>query len=172
MKFFIIDTPGFGDCRGFDRDEKNLKMILDCIEEEEYINCVCIVINGRQARITASFGRIFVVFTNSNDDYDLTFDPEELKTYFGEKVDTTAYIENPLCRFEKAIEREKKGKPKKEQNVKSVKKSFNEAREALKEMCRKIKKFERVYTQNCTRKSKQLKQVFWICFQLTIIKKS
>ena len=124
------------------------------------------VINGRLSRITANLkyvltgiasilpkpvlDKIFIIFTMCRDPVDLTFEPEELKKYFGEEVDATAYIciDNPLCTFEKAIELEKKGKLKKEQKAKSVKKSFNEAREALKEMCCKIKKFERVYTQN------------------------
>ena len=165
LKFSVIDTPGFGDSRGFDKDDENLQRILSCIEDAEYINCVCIVINGRQARITANLqyvltgiasilptpvvDKLFFVFTNTADPIDMNFDLEELKTYFGEQVDTTACIciDNPYSRFEKAIKKEKEGKMKKEQIVQSLKKSFNDTREPLKEMCRKMKKFEKVHTR-------------------------
>ena len=48
----IIDTPGFGDTRGFDIDKRNVKDIVDKVNSVEYMHCICFVINGRQARIT------------------------------------------------------------------------------------------------------------------------
>ena len=168
LEFCVIDTPGFGDVRGFDKDEENLQRILSCIEEDEYINCVCIVINGRLARITANLqyvltgiasilptpvlDKILFVFTNVADPLELNFDPTELKIYFGEQVDTTNYIciDNPYSKFEKAIKKEKEGKMKKEQIVQSLKKSFNDTRGALNTMCRMMKKFEKVYTRKFT----------------------
>ena len=47
---YIADTPGFGDSRGFEQDRTNAQRIISTLREEEYINCVCLIINGRQAR--------------------------------------------------------------------------------------------------------------------------
>ena len=166
LEFCVIDTPGFGDTRGFDRDKENLQKILDCIKEEKYINCVCIVINGRQTRITVNLqyvltgiasilptpvlDKILFVFTNVPSPLDLTFDPTELKIYFGEQVDTTAYIciNNPYSEFQRAIKYKKKRKIKNEHRVQQgLKRSFNETRKSLKEMCHMMK-FEIVHAQD------------------------
>ena len=158
LGLWVIDTPGLGD---FESDEKNLKKILSCIEVEEYINCVCIVINGCQTRITANMkyvlteiasilplpvlDQIFFVFTNTANPSDLYFDPGELKKYFGEKVDITAYIciDNPYSRFERAIEMEIK----REYIVQSLRKLFDDTREVLKKMYHIMKEFGKVHAQ-------------------------
>ena len=143
LGLWVIDTPGLGDFGG---DEESLKKILSRIEEEKYINCVCIVINGRQNRITANMkyvlteiasilplpvlGQILFVFTNTANPLDLYFDPNELTTYFGRKVDITAYIciDNPYCFFEKIVKKEKEGK----YTIQSLRKFFDDSTEALK----------------------------------------
>jgi hypothetical protein len=48
LKVGIIDTPGFGGSCGLQQDELNVKRIIDVLKKEEYINCVCLIINGRQ----------------------------------------------------------------------------------------------------------------------------
>ncbi len=52
MKLTIIDTPGFGDSRGLEVDSQNFEMIKQTILEEGGINCVCVIQNGREARIS------------------------------------------------------------------------------------------------------------------------
>lgn len=47
MKITIIDTPGFGDSRGLEQDKVNVRKIIEALKGEDYINCVCLVINGR-----------------------------------------------------------------------------------------------------------------------------
>ena len=63
LKVGIIDTPGFGDSRGLKQDEINVKRIIEVLEKEEYINCVCLIINGRQARASASLQYVLTEIT-------------------------------------------------------------------------------------------------------------
>ena len=181
LGLWVIDTPGLGDFGG---DEENLKKIISCIEEEEYINCICIVINGRQTRITANMkyalteiasilpipvlGQVLFVFTNVADPLDLYFDPNEFKTYFGKKVDITAYtcIDNPYSRFERAIEMEKEGKIEREYIVQSLRKLFDDTREVLKKMCRMMKKFGKVHAQQFVQLCKKRQAIEGRAFEL------
>ena len=48
----IIDTPGFRDSRGVKLDDEHVKKNCDYILEEREINCIFIVQNGREARIS------------------------------------------------------------------------------------------------------------------------
>lgn len=51
-KLTIIDTPGFGDSRGLEVDSQNFDKIKQIILEEGGINCVCVIQNGRESRIS------------------------------------------------------------------------------------------------------------------------
>ena len=120
LKVGIMDTPGFGDTRGFQQDKQNTKLIIDGLKAEQYINCVCLVINGRLSRITATLryvltevtsilprevlNNVIVVFTNAVDPWLLNLNPDSLKEYFGRKIDPEKIfcIENPYCRLERA----------------------------------------------------------------------
>ena len=160
LKVSVIDTPGFADSRGFEQDKKNVRKIIDALKAEEYINCVCLVVNGRQARISATLGyvlteitsilprealdNVIVVFTNTADVFELNFDPEVFKEYFGRVIEHQYMIENPYCRFEKA--KAKKGKIPEDKIVKTLKRSFEETSEELTEMCSKMKTFNQVHT--------------------------
>jgi len=42
-EFTIIDTPGFGDTRGFDQDKKNVEKIKQAVLDEGGINCICVI---------------------------------------------------------------------------------------------------------------------------------
>lgn len=149
-KVSIIDTPGFGDSRGLEQDKENAKKIVVALTSEEHINCICLVINGRLSRMTATLkyvltevtailprkilDNIIVVFTNCTDILDLTFDPRLLEEFFGKKFedDRILCIENPYCRFEKA--KEKQSFLPHEKIAASLQKSFHKAREMLTEM--------------------------------------
>ena len=50
--FTIIDTPGFGDSRGMDVDAEHFEKIKKTVLDEGGINCVCVIQNGREARIS------------------------------------------------------------------------------------------------------------------------
>ena len=162
MKMGIIDTPGFGDSRGLEQDERNVQSIIDILREEEYVNCVCLIVNGRQSRITTTLqyvlseitailpknivGNVIVVFTNTADPLDLNFSLDQLKPFFGQTVvnEHTFNIENPYCRLEKA--RMKHGHLPESMITKSLKKSFEDTAQVLEEMCKAMKDFKKVYT--------------------------
>lgn len=156
----IIDTPGFGDSRGLKQDEENVQSIISCLKAESYINCVCLVINGRQARMSATLkyvlteitailprkvlDNLIVVFTNTSNPLFSTFDPLELQTFFGKQVCNLFYIENPYCHFEKA--KIMQNQLSDEKIAASLQKSFEDTAEVLDEMWSTIKSFEEVYT--------------------------
>ena len=156
----IIDTPGFGDSRGLQQDEKNVKSIISCLKDETYVNCVCIVINGRLARMTSNMKYVFteitailprkildnivVVFTNTSNLLQANFDPAELQTFFGRNISEVHCIDNPYCQFEKAKKLE--ASLPNEKIAESLQKSFEETAVVLDKMWSDIKGFEKVYT--------------------------
>ena len=160
MRMTVIDTPGFGDSRRLEQDKKNVKKIIDALKCEDYINCVCLIINGRQCRMTASlkyvlseissvmpreiFNNIIVVFTNTADPLDCNFDISELDHYFGKKSDCAFYIENPYCRIEKAKQKSKQLSV--DQIARSLRKSFEDTAECLRSLEETIKDFKDVHT--------------------------
>ena len=173
LKVGIIDTPGFGDSRGMEQDKENVAKIIATLENEEYINCVCLVINGRQARMSATLqyvltevtailpkevlNNVIVVFTNTADPLDLNFDPNELVKFFGRRLDNIFYIENPYCRLEKA--KEKQEQLSSLTIAKSLKKSFEETAEVLNAMCSVMKDFEEVHTNRFIKLFKKKQEV-------------
>ena len=53
--FTIIDTPGFGESRGLDVDKQHVERIMACLKEKiQSINCVMLVMNGRESRMTTT----------------------------------------------------------------------------------------------------------------------
>ncbi len=160
LKVGVIDTPGFGDSRGFEQDKTNAQQIISALKREEYINCICLIINGRQPRasaslkyvlteITAIFPRIslnnvIVVFSNTADPLNLTFDPDMLKGCFGKEVANIFCVENTYCQLEKA--KAKVSRLGIDTVAKSLKKAFENTSEVLTEMCETIKDFPRVPT--------------------------
>lgn len=164
LKVGVIDTPGFGDSRGLKQDEINAKRIIDVLKKEDYINCVCLIINGRQPRASASLkyvlteitailpreilSNVIVVFSNTSDPLDLTFDPNTLITYFGSPVPQRHifFVENPYCRFEKAkLKVEQLGI---ERVAESLQKSFEDTAKVLSDMFVTVKDFQQVHTHH------------------------
>ena len=164
MRMKVIDTPGFGDSRGLEKDKENVEKIIDALRGEDYINCVCLVINGRQSRMSASlkyvlsevssilpkeiFNNIIVVFTNNAEPLDCNFDISELDHFFGKKIDHAFYIENPYCRIEKA--KQKAGQLSVDQIAKSLRKSFVDTAESLRSLQEAIKDFKDIHTHHFT----------------------
>ena len=160
MRMAVFDTPGFGDSRGLEQDKVNVKKIINALRNQDYINCVCLIINGRQSRMTASlkyvlseissvmpreiFNNIIVVFTNTADPLDCNFDISELDPFFGRRIECACYIENPYCRIEKA--KQKAGQLPLEQIAKSLRKSFIDTAECLHSLEKTIKDFNDVHT--------------------------
>ena len=161
----IIDTLGFGDSRGLDVDKKHVIKIIDALKTESYINCVCLVINGRSSRISATLryvlseitailprevlNNVIIIFTNTADPLDLNFEPNVLAEYLGKNIENYFCIENPYCRIEKA--NAKMDKLSIDKIARSLQKSFDETSQTLDLMSATIKDFEKVYTSQFTK---------------------
>lgn len=166
----IIDTPGFGDTRGFDEDKKNVKRIVDRIKEKEHINCICLVINSRQARITpqlkyvlsevlpkalakATINNLVVVLTNARDETDASFEVKELTPFLGKAIspDNVFYIDDPYLKWEKT--RKKAAElgitTASKQLARNLKSAFSEASDTLASMFELVQSFEDVHTNSC-----------------------
>lgn len=161
LKVGLIDTPGFGDSRGMSQDKANVEKIITTLEAEEFINCVCLIVNGRQARMSVQLkyvmseitailpkeilNNIIVVFSNTSDPLDLNFDPKELDVFFGRSVtENIFFIENPYCRFEKA--KQKQDKLPRDTIAKSLLKSFEDTAKVLDEMYTAMRDLKPVHT--------------------------
>jgi GTP-binding protein EngB required for normal cell division len=51
----IIDTPGFGDTRGIDQDDRNMQHILEYIQTFSHINAVCFLLKPNESRLNIFF---------------------------------------------------------------------------------------------------------------------
>ena len=169
----IIDTPGFGDSRGMKEDKKHITRIIDALKKEDYVNCVCLIINGRASRMSATLGyvlsevtailprtiidNIIVVFTNTTGLLQLNFDPGVLKQYFGQDLRHSFCIENPYCLFEKA--NAKKGLMTKELLAESLKDEFERAAKTLNKLFVTMKSFKMVHTNDFLRLYKKKEEI-------------
>ena len=148
MKIRMVDTPGFGDSRGMEEDKLHVSRIIEALKREEYVNCVCLIVNGRRSRMSATLkyvlsevtailpknvvDRVIIVFTNTSDPLDLNFEIGELELYFGKRVEKFFTIENPYCKFEKAKNQQKNLS--KDTIARSLQKGFAETAQTLAEM--------------------------------------
>ena len=48
----IMDTPGLGDVRGVNQDDANTQNILDTVSKTAELNCIVLMINGAEARVS------------------------------------------------------------------------------------------------------------------------
>lgn len=148
VRIAIIDTPGFGDTRGFDIDKENVKNIVEKVNYVEYIHCICFVINGRQARITPQFQYVvseisavlpklsvknmIVVLTNTRERLDSNIEISELASFLGENAvseENVFCLENPYCKLEK-LQSKKQNTPLQEIAT-GLKNAFEDASETL-----------------------------------------
>jgi GTPase SAR1 family protein len=54
-KLRIIDTPGFGDTRGLDQDDRNMQHILQYIKGFSHLNAICFLLKPNESRLNISF---------------------------------------------------------------------------------------------------------------------
>lgn len=158
FKLDIIDTPGFADTRGEEQKKKNVANIINKVKEEHYVNCICLVINGTQGRLTSVMREviseitsilppdvirnIIVVFTKTRDEYSLDFDIDVLKEEFDLTI-PEGYIfmlDNPYARWEKA-----KANPT-SKSIARMKADFTTTFETLREMFAVIKRLKLAFT--------------------------
>ncbi|CAG8694322.1 17210_t:CDS:1, partial [Cetraspora pellucida] len=51
----FIDTPGIGDTKGLNSDEKNFENILKYINQFDHLNGICIFLKSNSTRLTIMF---------------------------------------------------------------------------------------------------------------------
>ncbi|CAF0924789.1 unnamed protein product [Rotaria sp. Silwood1] len=51
----LIDTPGIGDCRGVEQDNKNFDHILAFVSRYKYLNAICIMLKPNEHRLNIFF---------------------------------------------------------------------------------------------------------------------
>ncbi len=116
----VIDTPGFGDTRP-EYKETNTARIIAAIKKERYLNCVCLIVNGTQSRLTSVaeevirevtsilpkfiMNQVIVVCTKTRDKDSLEFSSDMLRE-FGMIVPKKSlfYLDNPYAKWERAQE--------------------------------------------------------------------
>lgn len=173
LKLGVIDTPGFGDSRGIDEDKKHAQRIIAALKEVEHVNCICLIINGRLSRLTASLryvlaeitailpknilDNVVVIFTNTANVLDLNFDLESLSKYFGKEVEKCFFIENPYCQFEKA--KKKQNKISKRLLAESLKEGFEKTGRELDKMHKEVKDLPAVHTKHFTQLYEKKKEI-------------
>lgn len=119
----IFDTPGLGNSRDADADRRHLKRVMGCLgaapERAQAINCALLVIDGREARWTATLRYLFallasamprsildkvaVVFTHCANRGRLNFDVQRLQVV-GLKIRAYACVDNPFCEAKEAVD--------------------------------------------------------------------
>ena len=154
----IIDTPGFNDTEGDDQEKMNVSNIISKVKEELYVNCVCLVINGANIRLTNGMRKviteivsilppdvlrnIIILFTKTRDQCSLKFDVAVLEQ-FQLKVpkDFTFVLDNPYSRLENADRTDKR-------MMKTLKYDFMFSHEVLGDMFAVIKRLKPELTLN------------------------
>lgn len=115
LHFTIIDTPGFGDTRGGrEIDPKHAESIVEAIRAVEHVNCICLVVNGKNEKMTvqlkhvldqvgsllpkAILDQIVVVFTMTESHDDLLFQVDQFAEYLERPIpkQRTICLDNPL----------------------------------------------------------------------------
>ena len=157
LKLGIIDTPGFGDTRGIEKDKKIVKNIVNKVIAVEYIYCICLVMNGRQSRLTSQLKyvvseisailpkscvyNIIVVLTNVRDSYETSFALKQLEPYLGAGVKNlqVVYIDNPFSVLEEMTSNN-------DLDVSYLKSGFQRAAKSLDVMLEILTTFEPICT--------------------------
>lgn len=157
----LIDTPGFGDTRGVDKDIAHVKNIEKAVESCDSINCILLVINGAVARMTPQLryvlaqvtalmpqsilDQITVVLTNVVDPLDLNFDMTQLIEFFGKPVppNHVIMINNPYAKLSKVLNAEEGIQ---RAALKRIKAGFKETYTEIVELFQEIVKFPPIGT--------------------------
>jgi GTP-binding protein EngB required for normal cell division len=66
IKLRIIDTPGFGDTRGLDQDDRNMQHILEYVTNLSHLNAICFLLKPNESQLhiflRQCFTRLFDIF--------------------------------------------------------------------------------------------------------------
>ena len=170
LKMAVVDTPGIGDYRGMKAGVYHVEKIFEALKVVEYVNCICLIINGRLSLMSALsevtsilpkevLNNFIVVFTNTADPLELNFDIGTLTELLGKTVENYFFIENPYCKFKRAKEAQRKQSIPQAQIAKRLKKAFNETADTLEDMFEIMKNFKQVHTHHFTHLYEQKQKI-------------
>ena len=150
----ITDTPGLGvDTAGIGKEKEHVKNIVEYLKTVDFVDCVCLVINGRTPRsieeVTFAFSEIsailpnvvnnntIICLTNAESLFHTTIELNILKDFFKCDIerDKTFCIDNPLCQLERAR------KLKQDVNQERMKQNFESASTEFKGVLLRVKDF-------------------------------
>jgi hypothetical protein len=110
----LIDTPGIGDCRGVERDNKNFDHTLTFISRYEHLNAICILLKPNDHRLNIFFkygikellkhlhvnskDNIMFIFTNSRASFYVPGATSNQLKILLDELAVTADIRVPFCR--------------------------------------------------------------------------
>ena len=152
----VVDTPGLSSHEEEDSSEKKIKNFLFT---EPYINCICIVLNGTQARLQDStrksilriacilpkqaISNVMVLFTNTVNRFHRSFRLEALSKTLGFPIDEnhTYYVDNPFSHVQN-VKSVKTGISK--EDICNIKSNFGKTFITLETLCKKIMSLEQV----------------------------
>ena len=117
----ILDTPGFADTRGFDRDEQHKASIAGVIENSiPTVHAVIILANGTEARLGAATDyamttltsifpttlaeNIGIVFTHVASRLSSNFEQDSLPPILKDQDDKQFFLNNPLALWKKLVQ--------------------------------------------------------------------
>ena len=144
FQLIIIDSPGIKDTRGPKQEEENIVNITECVRTENYINSICLIVNGRVNRLSEVMenylkkilfllppharNNVFVVCTNTADQWSANFDFKSMEQYqLIVSSNRYLYLDNPLSKYQKVLSTNMT------QNFrKKIISEFQEARSAMK----------------------------------------
>ena len=154
LKIGFIDTPGFGDTGGLDKDKENVKKIIDKVNEVKFIHCICFVINGTNSRMTGhlqyvlyeisailpkeTVDNILIVFTRASEKQKASFKLQCLKPILGRDIPekNAFYFDNPYCILQNDLA-----------SIPSTNVAdFEKTLDTFSGMCHRLADFEKIYT--------------------------
>ena len=170
LALYLTDTPGFADSEGEQQTQKNVENIISKVRTFDSINCICLVINGTEARLTPVIDIVFkeivkllprevlnnaiVIFTKTVKKSSLNFNMETINELYGLHIrsDYTFMMDNPFCAW---IKEKKERVP----DFKGIPEDFIEKFKKLDEIFSKIECFEAVETFKFGELSKTIKKI-------------
>lgn len=158
----IVDCPGFGDTRGFLKDEEHCDKIVEEICNQRWLNAIVLVVKGTDKRIPGQLRYVLmritsvlpktilrqtiVVYTHC-DITTVEFDHDALTQFFGAKIpqDRVLYVDNPFALMCNLNKPEVKSNPRLLKRLQDkVGKAFEEVVEDVEEIMTRVSSFPRI----------------------------
>eukprot|EP00731_Ephydatia_muelleri_P013351 Em0007g661a len=158
----IIDTPGFGDTQGTEKDDEHLRTIQSTARNVKSIDCCWLIVNGRQPRATLHLQKALeqisailygdlkectiVILTNVRKLSEASIDVTKLLHYTAsQSLDDIYCIENPYCAVEQTNQLPDAFKD--QELADSIWKTLRASDNTIKRIVERIKKLRRTETE-------------------------